>query len=263
MGIKPSEIVSTDAPFGIPANTLYQLEKGERGAEVFGLQRGLNSIGWASLDEDGIFGDQTKNAVIRFQENRGLVADGIFGLASSTKLVFALIKRITVDVPDGLIRSLVEGESGNLIAAVNWSVPGGVDCSYCQRRVYEANYSDTDIVKRAFDGRYQMQLLGGSFKAHHDAYYGDPGAPSHETAWRLAILYHNYEYAADKIASVGVSHLDSYWTTEQDWVKSIGAHFADGVQVKTPLEWCKFYSLGAPEHNHNGIMVKYIKDWTV
>jgi hypothetical protein len=255
-------VANADDPFSIPVNSLYEIESGERGAEVFGIQRGLNGIGW-SLVEDGIFGDQTLDAVKTFQYKRGLGNDGVFGPKTSEKLSFALIKRTTIECPDGLIRGMVEGESGNLIGAVNWTVAGGVDCSYCQRRVYSQDFSNVDVIKKAFDGRYQMNLIAKSVKARHDAYFGKQGANTNEKAWRLGILYHNYEVAADKIAEVGIDGLGSYWTTEQGWVVAVNAHFDDGASVKTPLEWCQFYSLGSAEHNHPGRMTKYIKNWTV
>lgn len=49
------------------------IKKGSRGAEVKTLQ---NKLG---IKADGIFGKQTKSAVISYQKNKGLVADGIVG----------------------------------------------------------------------------------------------------------------------------------------------------------------------------------------
>ena len=253
---------AVDAPYGVPSNSLYEIEFQERGAEVFGIQRGLNGIGWG-LTEDGVFLEETQNAVKVFQSKRGLGNDGVFGPKTSEKLVIALIKRTTVECPDGMLKGLVQGESGNLMGAVNWTVSGGVDCSYCQRRIYTADLENVDVVKRAFDGRYQMQLLAKAVKSRHDAFYGKTGANTHEKAWRLGILNHNYPYGASKIAEVGVNGLSSYWTAEQNWVIAINAHFDDGAQVTTPYGWCQFYSLGSPEHNHAGKMTKYITDWTV
>ena len=42
------------------------------------LQRNLNKLGY-SLNADGIFGEDTKKAVISFQGKNGLSADGIVG----------------------------------------------------------------------------------------------------------------------------------------------------------------------------------------
>ena len=42
------------------------------------IQERLNRVGF-NLTTDGIFGENTKNAVIVFQRNRGLTQDGIVG----------------------------------------------------------------------------------------------------------------------------------------------------------------------------------------
>lgn len=49
------------------------------------LQRLLNQNG-ANLTEDGIFGDQTRNAVLAFQRNNNLTADGVVGNQTWSKL---------------------------------------------------------------------------------------------------------------------------------------------------------------------------------
>ena len=50
-----------------------------RGPSVELLQLAINRAGYGPLTTDGIFGDATKNAVIRFQASVGLSADGIVG----------------------------------------------------------------------------------------------------------------------------------------------------------------------------------------
>lgn len=55
------------------------LSKGSRGAEVKDLQKRLVQIGYQAGKADGIYGDNTAAAVKRFQQNRGLKADGIAG----------------------------------------------------------------------------------------------------------------------------------------------------------------------------------------
>ena len=55
-----------------------QLSYGSQGSDVTELQKLLNNHGY-SLDEDGIFGENTKNAVTDFQQKKGLTVDGIVG----------------------------------------------------------------------------------------------------------------------------------------------------------------------------------------
>lgn len=55
------------------------LKKGSKGAAVRWLQWELNDRLGLSLVVDGIFGDNTHNAVCKFQKNTGLAVDGIVG----------------------------------------------------------------------------------------------------------------------------------------------------------------------------------------
>lgn len=58
----------------------YPLVKfGSKGVYVAVLQDALNTLGYNAGAIDGIFGNNTKNAVLRYQRSRGLTADGIVG----------------------------------------------------------------------------------------------------------------------------------------------------------------------------------------
>ena len=247
----------------IPKQTKYSFKKGNRGVVPWAIQRSLNHAGHR-LVEDGVYGPQTKRAVMNFQRRFGLYVDGVFGPASSSALAAHLgglaEERLPV-VPKGILKGMVEGESGNLIGAVNWSTAGGVDCGYLQRRVYESAYKQGAVIRRAFDGYYQMGLLVIQLNERHKTFLERPGAKIHERAWRLAILNHNYPYAADLISRVGIGGLSSYWTSAQQWVINIGVKFPDGLPIYTPLEWCQKYSLGNREHNEPGFMARYVSNW--
>lgn len=52
---------------------------GSTGSEVAKIQAVLKKYGYTSESPDGIFGSNTKEAVIKFQKNNGLVPDGIIG----------------------------------------------------------------------------------------------------------------------------------------------------------------------------------------
>jgi len=60
------------APFG--SRSLYA---GRFGSDVAELQRRLNSLGYAVGTADGIFGPRTRAAVTQFEQETGLVADGL------------------------------------------------------------------------------------------------------------------------------------------------------------------------------------------
>lgn len=56
------------------------LKKGSTGAAVVALQKALNKNGAnPAIDEDGVFGNGTLEAVKTFQKKQGLTADGIAG----------------------------------------------------------------------------------------------------------------------------------------------------------------------------------------
>ena len=81
--------VHIDGRYGIPACARggYPLTKlGSRGNYVFVLQDALNALGYNSGNIDGIFGNNTKNSVIKFQRNNNLSVDGIVGCNTWEKL---------------------------------------------------------------------------------------------------------------------------------------------------------------------------------
>ena len=53
---------------------------------IRGLQSNLNKLGYNVGSIDGVFGNSTKNAVIAFQKDNGLVADGIPGKNTFSKI---------------------------------------------------------------------------------------------------------------------------------------------------------------------------------
>lgn len=59
---------------------------GSTGSEVTQIQEKLTSLGFYSGTIDGVYGTQTKNAVINFQKSCGLTADGIAGSKTLTYL---------------------------------------------------------------------------------------------------------------------------------------------------------------------------------
>lgn len=118
------EIVN-DAPIRgyTPSYPGTPLQRGSRGPNVVRIQVILNRIAqnYPAIPRispvDGIFGQQTENAVRTFQRIFGLTADGIVGKATWYQLV-----RLYVGVT-----SLAELESeGQRFYAVNWQVPSNL-----------------------------------------------------------------------------------------------------------------------------------------
>ena len=77
-------IITLFAKTGSSVQTLSKY--GSSGTEVREIQTRLKTWGYYSGEVDGIYGTQTKNAVIAFQKKNGLVADGIAGTATLAKI---------------------------------------------------------------------------------------------------------------------------------------------------------------------------------
>ncbi|MDQ3878079.1 MAG: peptidoglycan-binding protein, partial [Actinomycetota bacterium] len=63
--------------------------KGDRDNEVVDVQARLRSLGYRIDDETGTFGDSTQRAVRAFQQQRGILVDGIVGRDTWGELVEA------------------------------------------------------------------------------------------------------------------------------------------------------------------------------
>ena len=97
----------------ITPNTEYKtLKVGDKGDSVATLQRRLTELGYYTGVVDGVFGNQTRRSVERFQYYQGLSVDGIAGkrtqtvLYESTEVVFA-----PVDVtpsPTATVKSITQ-----------------------------------------------------------------------------------------------------------------------------------------------------------
>ena len=55
------------------------IRQGSRGVYVLVAQDDLNTLGFRTGGLDGVFGAQTRNAVIAYQRSRGLTSDGVVG----------------------------------------------------------------------------------------------------------------------------------------------------------------------------------------
>jgi hypothetical protein len=70
-----------------PSQLLPLLKKGSRGDMVVWAQEHLLGAGQSQLPVTGIFGSQTNNAVLAFQQQNGLLADGRIGTDTWRKLL--------------------------------------------------------------------------------------------------------------------------------------------------------------------------------
>lgn len=254
--------------FTIPQETDYVLREGDQGIVVWAFQRTCERLSIpVAGGPDGDFQEGTVAAAKILQVKLGFVGkdvDGVVGPQTQHGLAEYLTHReeTLTKVPLNILLSLVTYESSGLLGAVNYSKAGGIDCGMCQRRVYEVDYDDEDVIRRAFDAAYQLDLLADRIKDLKSIFLSRKVIRKLETAYRCAVLSHNYPYLADQISRVGFKGLSSYYNSPQEWVVEVGLRFPDGQPVRTPLEWGQRYALGAPNHNEPGQAVKFV-DWSM
>ncbi|MEG2310846.1 MAG: peptidoglycan-binding domain-containing protein [Clostridia bacterium] len=74
------------------------VREGYKGVYVAVLQDALNNLGYNAGSIDGVFGINTKNAVMRYQKARGLNADAIVG-CKTWKAITTQMSNKTKNIP--------------------------------------------------------------------------------------------------------------------------------------------------------------------
>ena len=101
-------------------NSIYTVSRlGSKGEEVRRIQKKLRELGYYSGNIDGIYGSATKKAVIAFQKNCGITADGIagaktllyLGLGDSSTSSSGKYSQSDIDLLAKLIAAEARGES--------------------------------------------------------------------------------------------------------------------------------------------------------
>lgn len=135
-----NRFVTFDSPDAIDPNAADPtLREGDTGAAVRELQRLLNIKG-AVLPIDGIFGAQTKNAVIRFQQANNLIADGVVG-----RFTWATLRRET-PAPIKLVdvcRNYDPAQFLHQTSAINWLE---IQLSYRVRREFLQRWDLAPVI---------------------------------------------------------------------------------------------------------------------
>lgn len=262
-------MLPTSPPIATLANA--PLKKGADGWSVFALQGALNTVLSAGLTQDGAFGPATDTAVRRAQERFHLVVDGIAGPATKAALVPGVCDSIQSALPGmplGLARNFARGEGGDNPAAVNWSVPGGVDCGLFQLRVFGPPYNQASLMS-AFSPRKAGIDAGSAFLDRRDDYLDDAWVgSSHERAGRCAVMGHNWPAGAATIARTGKCSspdIEATWARildrngnpildSTDGGRPKHVRWPDGTVVWSRWQWCQFYAMGGA--HGEGVMTK-------
>jgi hypothetical protein len=150
----------------------------------------------------GHFGAVTHKRLKEWQRTRGLTADGVAGPKTQQRI----LREAGDDadrkhgLPQGLGRGFAKAEGANILAATNWSVPGGVDCGPGQFRISGPPFS-LEKLKRAFRPYVSLdhacELVKQRAKDAADRNVHLKRDP--QTAFAVAVLYHHWPAAAERI----------------------------------------------------------------
>ena len=90
----------TAASMAMNSFAVELMKNGTRGDDVKEIQEMLISSGYLDGNADGIFGPKTEKAVLAFQQDNGLVPDGVVGMETWTAIGAYEVVLYTVTVPD-------------------------------------------------------------------------------------------------------------------------------------------------------------------
>ena len=177
------------------------LSLGSRGERVAIIQQRLRDWGYYSGDVDGIFGRGTHNAVLRFQRQNGLTADGRVGSRTASAMGIPLTGPLSASLYReselSLLARLVSGEARGEPYTGQVAVAAVV-----LNRVRSSQFPDTisgvifqpGAFDAVWDGQFDMTPTDSAIRAARDAmngwdptggctYYYNPSTATNEWIW--------------------------------------------------------------------------------
>lgn len=175
--------------------TCYALSRtGSRGEEVTAIQNALKERGYYTGKCDGIFGTLTRDAVIRFQTDNGLVADGIAGEKTLAALGIKSGGNNQYDPTFLLLARLISAEARGE-SYIGQVAVGAVVLNRVKHPSFPDSIADVIYQRGAFscldDGQFYVDIADSAYSAARDALNGmDPTGG--------AIYYYNPKTATNK-----------------------------------------------------------------
>lgn len=194
----------------LPDTSAPALSKvGSRGTEVRAIQQKLKERGLYTGSVDGIYGTKTKEAVIKFQKQQKIAADGIAGPVTLRKLGISIGKvpaatNANVNLLARIISAEARGESYTGQVAV-----GAVILNRIEHPSFPDTLSGVIYESGAFtaiaDGQFNQPVADSAYKAAKDALNGwDPSGG--------AIYYYNPQKTSNR------------WIRSRPVITQIGKH---------------------------------------
>jgi peptidoglycan hydrolase-like protein with peptidoglycan-binding domain len=131
---------------------------GDNGAEVTAVQQRLRQLGYFNMNPTGYFREITRNAVIRFQRDRGLRADGIVG-TTTYNLLFgrSIYYNSTPTQPYNYYPILQRGDSSPAVLQLKqWLAVNG----YTQPTLDQNFDIVTEAELRRFQREHRLTVTG-------------------------------------------------------------------------------------------------------
>lgn len=230
------------------------LEEGMSGNAVRAMQKRLKELGYLSGSADGDFGSATKEAVIAFQRNNNLTADGKAGTATLNKLYqeeTTSSSSSSADDTDSDVSStgyvvLKEGSTGDAVKKLQQALKqlgyysGSVDGTYG---------SGTTSAVQAFQRANDLTVDGAAGPATQRALYGTGSSITYSTlrTGDSGSAVKNLQYALYELGYYDGSLDGSYGATTSDAVRAFQIQNSitpvDGIAGNVTLQ--KLYSSSA------------------
>lgn len=183
-------------------------QEGSSGSEVREIQTRLKNWGYYFGSVDGIFGPQTRDAVIYFQSNNGLTADGIAGPATLGAMGISSGYSSSSSSNLNLLARLISAEARGE-PYVGQVAVGAVVLNRVQHPSFPDTIAGVIYQTGAFscldDGQFNQPISESAYRAARDALNGwDPVGGS--------IYYYNPATATNQ------------WIRSRPYITTIGKH---------------------------------------
>jgi len=185
------------------ATTIYAeqtITTGLTTTQVKTVQQKLKNWGYYAGSVDGIYGPQTKQAVIKFQKNNGLVADGIVGAKTAAALGMSLNTQSNNDVYllAKCIHAEARGEPYTGQVAIGAVILNRVKSSKFPNTIYGVIYQPYAFTC-VNDGQINLEPNQSAYNAARDAlngwdpsygaiYYYNPATATSNWIWSRKVV---------------------------------------------------------------------------
>ncbi|MGM7701383.1 spore cortex-lytic enzyme [Pseudalkalibacillus sp. Hm43] len=150
------------------------VQVGDKYGQVWNLQHRLQQLGFYEAKIDGVYGQQTKNAVVQFQRKHGLKVDGIAGHQTFSTIYNTTFSEEEIQMMAQMVHGEARGEPYKGKVAVASVILNRVDSSKFPNEVEDVLFESLAFTAVA-DGQYNMSPDKDAYRAVYHAIQGwDP-----------------------------------------------------------------------------------------